>query len=70
MGSEEIAKRAYVLFHSQISNVAAVPGKNFRLRQSGGRGFFVRIAKKKLAWFERWARAGRRLYSRPFDDRL
>ena len=67
MGSEEIAKRAYVLFHSQIGNIAAVARKNFRLRQSGSRTFFVRIAKKEFAWFDRLARAGCRLHSRSLD---
>ena len=47
MGSEEIAKRAYVLLHFQIGNIAAVARKNFRLWHSGSRTFFVRIAKKK-----------------------
>ena len=53
MGSEEIAKRAYVLFHSQIGNIAAVARKDLRLRQSGSRSFFVRIAKKEFTWFNR-----------------
>src|SRR5947199_5160210 len=70
MGSEEIAKRAYVLFHSQIGNIAAVARKSFWLRQSGSRTFFVRIAKEKFARFDRWARSGCRLYSRSLDDWL
>src|SRR5258708_34206153 len=70
MGSEEIAKRAYVLLHSQIGNIAAVARKNFWLRQCGSRTLFVSIAKKEFAWFDRWPRAGRRLHSRSLDDRL
>ena len=70
MGSEEIAKRAYVFFHLKKSNIAAIARKNFRLWHSGSRAFFVRIAKKKFAWLDRWARAGRRLYSRSLNDRL
>jgi hypothetical protein len=70
MGFEEIAKCAYVLFHSQIGNVAAIARKSFRLRHSSSSTFFVRIAKKEFPWFDRWARAGCRLHSRALDDWL
>ena len=70
MGSQKIAKRAHMLFHSQIGNVAAVARESFGLWQPSGRTFFVRVAKKKFAGFDRWARAGCRLLFRSCDDRL
>ena len=57
-GLEKIAKCAYMLFHSQIGDIAAVARKNFRLRYSAIMTFFVRIAEKKFTWFDRWARSG------------
>ena len=51
-------------------HITAVARKNLRLRQSGGRTFFVRIAEYEFAWLQRWAGSGRWLFAGTLDDRL
>src|SRR5215470_9302490 len=70
MLSEKITKGADVLFHSQISHVAAVQGKSFRLRQTTKRTLFVGISEKELPCFDWRTRAGCRLLSRSLNHGL
>src|ERR1700675_3101854 len=68
--AEKIAKCANMLFDPEISNIAAVPGENLRLRQSRRRSIFIRIAQKKLAGFNCRTGAGSWLLAYSFDHRL
>ena len=70
MFPEKIAKCAHMFFNSQIRDIAAVTRKNRRLRHSRDRTVFIRVPEKEFTWFDRRARAGRRLHSRSFDNRL
>src|SRR5262249_51713495 len=53
--SEEITKRTHMLFHPEISHIAAVFGKSLRLRHSRSRSLFIAIAKEKFTCFDRGA---------------
>ena len=59
-----------MLLQAAIGHVAAVAGKNFGLRQIGGRSVFVRVPEDEFARLERRAGAGRRHFASAFDDRL
>ena len=70
MLAQEIAKPAHMLLQAAIGHVAAVAGKNFGLRQIGGRSVFVRVAEDEFTRLERRAGAGRRHLAGALDDRL
>jgi hypothetical protein len=70
MLSEKITKSTDVLFHFEISHVAAVPGKSFRLRQTPRSTLFVGISEKELPCFDWRTRSGGRLLSGSLNDGL
>ena len=51
--AQEIAKPAHMLLEAAIGHIAAVAGKNFWLRQIGGRSDFVLVPEDEFPWFER-----------------
>ena len=70
MLAQEITKPTHMLLQAAVSHIAAVAGKNFGLRQIGGRSVFVRVPEDEFAWLERRAGAGRRHLPGALDDRL
>ncbi len=70
MLSEEVAKCAHVLFHSEIGDITSIARENLRLRQLRARSFFIGIAKEEFARLEWGARAGCGFHSRALDGRL
>src|SRR6478672_4707991 len=59
-----------MLLQAAIGHVAAVAGKNFWLRQIGGRSVFVRVTEDEFTRLERRAGARRRHFASTLDDRL
>ena len=68
--AQEVAKPSDVFLQAAIGHVAAVAGKDFRLRQIGARSVLVRVAEDEFARLERRAGARRRRLAGAFDDRL
>ena len=68
--AQELPKPAHMLLQAAIGHVAAVAGKNFWLRQIGGRSVFVRISENEFARLERRTGPGRGHFAGAFDDRL
>src|SRR5207302_883054 len=68
--AQEIAKSAHMLLQAAIGHIAAVAGKNFWLRQIGGRPVFIRVPEDEFARLERRARAGRWHFASALNDRL
>ena len=70
MFAEKLAKRADVFLHPQISQIAAITSKNFRLRQRRRRAFLVRRAEKEFTCLDRRANSRCRSGTDALDQRL